>query len=596
MEMSPVPVSSRCAPTVSPVILALGAALMTTHCTGSTPAPKQEPPASGPVADVVLTGGVVDTLDADGPKGATAIAVKDGRIILVGSDAEAKAWIGPATRVLELAGHAVVPGLVDAHMHFQGLGMRRFAVDLVGTSGLDEVRAKVKEAAASAEKGAWIRGRGWDQNDWEAFKKKGLKFPSAKDLDDVAPDNPVMLTRIDGHAIWVNTKALEAAGITAKTPSPKGGEIHKKNGKPTGIFIDNAMNLVEAKLPPPTKEQLRTALLLAQKECLAAGLVEVHDMGLGKETLDVLRELDQSGALAIRVYGMIDGSIDDLAGVTGSGPIIPEPGARTKLTVRGVKLYADGALGSRGALLAKPYSDDKKASGVAVTSPEQLEARVRTAAELGFQVATHAIGDKANTTVLDIYERVFGAKAREARPRIEHAQVIAPADLQRFAALGVIPSMQPTHATSDMPWAEQRLGKDRLKGAYAWQSLMTRGSTLASGSDAPVEDISPILGIYAAVARKDQFGAPEGGWMPSERMTPRQALESFTKGAAYAAFREREAGMIKVGFVADLTVLDKSPLTAQEDELSSLQVLQTIVGGELAFDRSEATKTSTTGE
>ncbi|MCK6545260.1 amidohydrolase [Myxococcota bacterium] len=570
---------------------------MSVHCSSSTPTPKTDAPASGPVAELVLVGGLVETLDPAGPQGATAIAVRDGRIALVGSDADVKAWIGPGTRVVELAGHAVVPGLVDAHMHFQGLGMRRFAVDLVGTSSLDEVRAKIAEAAARAEKGAWIRGRGWDQNDWEAFKKKGLKFPSAKDLDDVAPDNPVMLTRIDGHAIWVNTKAMEAAGVTAKTPSPKGGEILKKGGKPTGIFIDNAMNLVEAKLPPPTKEQIRAALLLAQKECLAAGLVEVHDMGLGKETLDVLRELDQSGALAVRVYAMIDGSIDDLAGVTGSGPIIPGEGSRSKLTVRGVKLFADGALGSRGALLAKPYSDDKKTSGVAVTSAEQLEARVRTAADLGFQVATHAIGDKANTLVLDIYERVFGAKARDARPRVEHAQVIAPADLSRFASLGVIASMQPTHATSDMPWAEQRLGKERLQGAYAWQSLLTRGSTIASGSDAPVEDISPVLGLYAAIARKDQFGAPEGGWMPHERMTPEHALASFTKGAAFAAFREREAGMIKVGFVADLTVLDKSPLTAVEDELSSLQVKQTIVGGEVAFDASvAATKTSTTAE
>jgi predicted amidohydrolase YtcJ len=362
------------------------------------------------------------------------------------------------------------------------------------------------------------------------------------------------------------------------------------------------MSLITEKMPAPSREQLKKAFLLGQSECIGAGLAQVHDMGIDREALDVLQEMDATGDLRIRVYALLDGSVEDLGALMGDGPPTPKD-ASSRLVVRGVKFFIDGALGSRGALLLKPYSDDRKNSGFEVTKPEILEARIRTAAEKGYQVATHAIGDRGNRIVLDIYERVLKEKIREARPRVEHAQIIDPSDIPRFGASGIIASMQPTHATSDMGWAEKRLGKDRLEGAYAWQSLLSRNATIAAGSDAPVEDISPVLGLYAAIVRKDPFGSPEGGWLPQERMTALQAVEAFTTGAAYASFRENEAGRIKKGFAADMTVLDKDPLTASEEDLAGMQVMLTIIGGRVEFAKKgadappqpPAVKTSTVG-
>jgi hypothetical protein len=385
---------------------------------------------------------------------------------------------------------------------------------------------------------------------------------------------------------------MELAGVNAKTKSPDGGEIVKAGGKPSGIFIDNAINLIEAKVPPPTPEQLEQAILLGQKECLSAGLVQVHDMGIDGSELAVMKALDEKGQLRLRVYAMLDGGDADLGGLMGKGPITPSSDS-SRLTVRGVKFYVDGALGSRGAALQKPYSDDKKSSGMLVTKPEELEARIRSAAAAGYQVATHAIGDRGNQIVLDIYERVFGSDAAKARPRIEHAQIISPSDITRFGKNDVIASMQPTHATSDMPWAEARVGKDRLAGAYAWKSLMTTGATIAAGSDAPVEDISPILGLYAAVTRADAFGQPAGGWLPDQKMTHAEALASFTKGGAFASFREESAGLIKEGYVADLTVLDRDPLTVAAEEMNTVQPMMTIVGGVVEYARQSAGGTNT---
>lgn len=570
-------------------------------CSSAPPPKKSEDGASLPRADVVLTGGVIETLDREIPS-ATAIAIKDGKIAKVGTDEEVLRWVQPGTNVVALKGRTVIPGLVDSHMHLEGLGMRRFGVDLVGTSSIDEIKARIKKAVAVAKPGEWIQGRGWDQNDWEAFKKKGLKFPTAKDLDEVSPNNPVILTRIDGHAIWVNTKALAAAGINNKSKSKDGGEIVKAGGKPTGIFIDNAIGLISEKVPAPTKEQLTQALLLGQKDCLSAGLVQVHNMGVSSTELAALKELDERGELRLRVYAMLDGGADDLGALMGAGPTIAE--GKSRLTVRGVKFFADGALGSRGAALLKPYADDKKTSGIMVTAPDVLEARVRSAAALKYQVATHAIGDQGNKVVLDIYERVFGSDAKNARPRIEHAQVLQPSDIERFAKGSVIASMQPTHATSDMPWAEKRLGKERLAGAYAWHSLMTSGATIAAGSDAPVEDIAPVVGLYAAVTRTDDLGSPEGGWMPEQRMTAREALVSFTAGGAFASFREDEAGMIKEGRVADLTIVDRNPLSTPIEEMNTLQVIVTMIGGQVEYAKLgtvpelelvKTTSTATTG-
>lgn len=570
-------------------LLLLGSVLSIDCGSGPEPRPAEAAQAL-PKADLVLIGGTVETLDAALPN-ATAIAVKGGKIARVGSDEEIKRWIAPETKVIELGGRAVVPGLVDSHMHLVGLGLRRFGIDLVGTSSIDEVRARVKAAVASAKPGEWIQGRGWDQNDWETFKKKGLKFPTAKDLDDVSPNNPVVLSRIDGHAIWVNSKAMALAGVDAKTKPRSGGEMVKANGKPTGIFVDNAEGMITEKVPAPTKEQLEQAIALAIKECLSAGLVQVHDMGIGSAALEVLKELDARGELKLRLYAMLDGSSNELDTWMSSGPIVPASGA-SRLTVRGVKFYADGALGSRGAALHTPYADDKKNTGMLVTMPDVLEDRVKAAAAAGFQVATHAIGDRGNTIVLDIYERVFpGDAAQKARPRIEHAQILRPADIPRFGRSGVIASMQPTHATSDMPWAEKRVGEERLAGAYAWDALLTTGATIAAGSDAPVEDISPVLGLYAATTRTDAFGAPAGGWLPDQKMSPRAALVAFTRAAAYASFREAAAGLIKEGFDADLTVLDRDPLVIAPEEMNSLEPSMTVIEGEVVWSKGTATST-----
>lgn len=564
--------------------LVVTSALVLVRCQSSAPPPKASPPAPPPPpADLVLTGGRVVTMDPEGAGQPTAIALEGGKIAAVGDDREIGRRIGAETRVIDLAGRTVVPGLADSHLHLEGIGMARTGVDLVGTNSVNEVRARVKKAVKAAKKGAWIKGRGWDQNDWAEYQKKGIKFPSAKDLDDLAPDNPIVLERIDGHAIWVSSKAMALAGVGPKTRSPPGGEIVKgKNGKPSGIFIDNATALIDAKVPAPSKDEVRTALILAQKDCLGAGLTQVHDMGVDRATLEVMRELDASGELRLRVYAMLDGHQEDLGGAMAAGPVLPADPSK-RLTIRGVKFFSDGALGSRGALLLEPYSDDPKAAPTPLLAPEILEARIRSAKDAGFQVATHAIGDKANRMVLEIYERVFGSSAATARPRIEHAQIVHPEDLGRFAKGGVIASMQPTHATSDMPWAEQRLGQGRLAGAYAWRSLLTTGATIAAGSDAPVEDFSPILGLYAAVSRKDMFGSPEGGWLPGERMTPAQALRAFTRGAAIASFREEEAGRVKPGMLADLTVLDRDPLAVSEEELNRVRVMLTIVGGKIEF-------------
>lgn len=557
--------------------------LLLTGCPSSSTPPQAATKPTTPRATIVMLSGKVRTLDPAVTE-ATAIATNGPKIAAVGPDAEIQSWIGAETKVIDLRGRTVLPGFVDSHMHLVGLGIRRFGIDLVGTKSIEEVKGKVRDAIRKASPGDWVQGRGWDQNDWEGFKKRGTKFPSAQDLDDIAPEHPVVLHRIDGHAIWANSKAMEIAGVTPKTKTPAGGEIAKAKGKPSGIFVDNAMSLITDKMPAPSQEQLRSAILLAQKECVSAGLTHVHDMGVDQAALNALRGLDESGDLRLRVYALLDGGVEDLAMLMGDGPRLPKDGA-SRLTVRAVKFFVDGALGSRGAALLKPYSDEKASTGILVTAPDVLEARIRTAAERGYQVATHAIGDRGNRIVLDIYERVFGEGIQAARPRIEHAQILHPDDIPRFGRGGIIASMQPTHATSDMPWAEKRVGKARLEGAYAWRSLLSTNATIAAGSDAPVEDISPVLGLYAAITRKDMFGSPNGGWMPHEKMTPLEAVHAFTAGGAYASFRENEAGRLKPGFVADMIVLDQDPFTSSEDDLSGLQVMLTMIGGNIEFAR-----------
>lgn len=554
-----------------------------TACPSPPPPPRTAPNLAPPQADLVLLGGVVHTQDPALPR-AEAVAIQDGRVVAVGTDGAVRSWIGPQTRVIDLKGRTAVPGLVDAHMHLTGLGKGQLSLDLVGTKSLAEVKAKVAAAAAKAPAGQWILGRGWDQNDWPGNRG----FPSAPALDEVAPDHPVALTRVDGHALWVNTPAMMLAKITRKTRPASGGRIITKSGLPSGVFIDNAMQLIRRHIPPLSPEQLKQAILRGQELCLQAGLTGVHDMGVGPDELAALVALDQAGALGLRVYAAHDGTAPDLSPALAPGPILPAPSGDARLTVRAVKFFADGALGSRGAALLQPYSDDPKNSGLLLMEPAVLEARVRSARDKGFQVATHAIGDRANMVTLDIYKRVFGSTAWRHRPRIEHAQVLSQLDLQRFAAEGVIASMQPTHATSDMPWAESRVGAERIRGAYAWQSLLSTSATVAAGSDAPVESISPILGLYAARTRQDAEAHPDGGWYPGEAMRPAQALAAFTTGAAWAGFSEDRLGRITKGYLADITVLSEDPLEAAPQKLLNAQAMLTIVQGKLLFVRGDA--------
>ena len=533
---------------------------------------------SAPPADLVLHGGTVVTLDPDGPDDATAVAVMDGRIVLVGADDAALALAGDGTRTVDLAGAVVVPGFCDSHAHLYGLGKALDQIDLAGTASAEECMALVAEAAAAAPVGAWLEGRGWDQNDWP-----GGRWPTREQLDAVTRGLPCLLRRVDGHAAWANSAALAAAGITADTPDPEGGRILRDaDGEPTGILVDNAVALVTGKIPEPDAAAVRHRIELAVDHCLAHGLTAVHDAGVSWERAGLYRELAEAGELDLRYYGMLNDEPGSLEPGFAHGPLEAGDGM---MTVRAVKLYADGALGSRGALLLEDYADEPGRRGLAVTPPEHLAAVARDAAQAGFQVGTHAIGDAANRLVLDMYAEVFAALApADRRWRVEHAQILAPADIPRFAELGVIAAMQPVHCTSDMDWADERLGAERLAGAYAWKSLLETGAHVCAGTDFPVEDASALAGLYAMRTRQHPDGTPLGGWQPRERLDGRTALELYTKEGAYAAFREDELGMVRPGFRADLTVLDGDPVTCEPRDLLTMGVVLTVVDGKVVWE------------
>ena len=555
-------------------------------CSTAAPPRGSDPrPPAAKTADLVLISGRIVRPRTTLPE-ATALAVRAGRIVAIGADADVAPYVGPRTELLELAGATVIPGLHDAHVHLLRLGQTEAAVNLVGTASVQEIQQRVARAVARAAPGAWVTGRGWDRLPGD--DGAGEASPTARDLDGVAPNQPVVLTRADERAIWVNRVALRRAGITAETPDPPGGRIERQGGQPTGILVGRAADLVLERIPRPSKAALAQAFLLAQAECLSAGLVAVHDMGVDAYALSVLKELDAEGRLELRIFAYLDGAVEDLTPLIAAGPAVPSAESSRRLTVRGVNFHMDGTLGARGAALFAPYDDAPLHRGRLLIDPAVFEARVRTVVKHGFSPAAHAVGDRANRLALDVYERVIGRDTGTVRPRIEHAQVIHPDDLDRFAELGVVASIQPTHATRDMPWAERRVGRDRIDGAYAWQSLLTSGATLAAGSDAPVEDISPVRGLYAAITRKDLFGLPEEGWRWDERMHPRQALHAFTAGAAYAAFVDHDVGRLEVGRIADLTVLDHSPLDAREEELVSARVRYTIVAGRVAYAGADA--------
>lgn len=524
----------------------------------------------------MLTGGVLHTMQPDRPL-AEAVAIRDGHVMAVGTAGEVRATIGPRTRVIDLHGRAVTPGLVDAHCHLYGLGTSLETLALRGLPSPKAVAERVVAATAGRPEGEWITGRGWDQNLWAR-----TGFPTHAVLDVAAPRHPVALERIDGHALWANAAAMRAAGVGRETRDPPGGRVLRDaSGAPTGVFIDNAMDLILTKEPaaPPAVRERR--ILRAAELAVSLGLTGVHEMGIDDGTVAVYRALASAGKLPLRVNAYLSGA-GQMDSLSSRRPDL-DPDGTAMFVLRGVKLFADGALGSRGAALLAPYSDDPGNTGLLMMRPEELQRSARLAAESGFQLAVHAIGDRANRQVLDAFEAAGPGRGPDRRFRVEHAQIMAPEDLQRFAALGVIASMQPTHATSDMPWAEARLGPARLRGAYAWRSILATGAHVAFGSDFPVEETSPLLGVYAAVTRQDASGNPPGGWLSDERLSLAEALRLFTVEPAYAAFAEAHRGRLAAGFVADLTVFDR-PLPADRGLLET-KVDLVIVGGRVVRER-----------
>ena len=513
----------------------------------------------------------IRTLDASKPT-AEALGVRGDKIVAVGTRQEVLGQL-PGAHVVELSSAVIVPGVQDAHAHLANLGKSLTTLSLVGTKSKDEILSLARGAPRESYQGDWLLGRGWDQTSWVG---EGGKFPTHVELDRLFPSTPVFLTRVDGHAAWVNGEALRRAGITAKTPDPKGGRIIRDlNGEPTGVLIDNAVQLVNGKLPPLQPEQLRARLRAALTKCAEVGLTGIHDAGTDLATLAILQEWDEAGALPLRIYAMAYGQGDDY-----SAYLERKPFQGKNLTLRAVKFWVDGALGSRGAALEAPYSDEPSQRGLLLLEPEQLEQRAQRFMEKGYQVAVHAIGDRANRLALIALAKAASAtQSRDGRHRIEHAQVLRPEDISEFARLGIIASMQPTHATSDMRWAEARLGPARVRGAYAWKSLLDAGARLAFGSDFPVEDPNPLLGLYAARTRQDLHGNPSGGWMPQERLTGEQALHAFTVGAAYASFAENRRGTLAVGRDADFTAFSVDPVDDPAEELRSAKAVLTVIGG-----------------
>ena len=511
---------------------------------------------------------------------ANSVAVKDGRILFVGDEEKSYEYSDENTQLLDLKGMTLIPGLTDAHAHIGGTGKFLQTLNFHGTTSASEIVSRVKSAANRTPPGEWIEGRGWDQNDW-----KVKKFPTSALLDKVTPNNPVAFRRVDGHAYWVNQKVLDLAGITSETPDPDGGRIIRlpNSNTPSGILIDNAMLLISDIIPTPSLELKKRRIVQALSYSLKLGLTTIHDASTDSDEVAIYTALASEGRLNPRVYVMLD---DEKKLKEKQFKIGPQIGLfNNHLTIRTIKLYADGALGSRGALLLEPYSDDPDNSGLAVTPESELRASFAEGIKHGFQIAIHAIGDSGNRLVLDIVEDNLDLDLQKNhRSRIEHAQILSLDDILRFNLLGVIPSMQPTHGTSDMPWAEDRIGSERIKGAYAWRKLLDTGVLIPGGSDSPVESLNPLWGIYSAVTRQDHEGYPEGGWQPEERMTMEEAVKMFSAWAAYASFEEDLKGTIEVGKLADFTILSKDIFKEDPRVLLETKVLMTVIGGEIMYD------------
>ena len=533
-------------------------------------------------ADLVFTNGKVYTANEKQAR-AEAVAIKGNRIVFVGSSGAARRFVSPTTKVIDLRGATVLPGLTDAHMHLSGVGEREMTLNLEGTKSLEEFQARVKTRVDQARPGQWVTGRGWIETFW-----KPPVFPTRQDLDRIAPNNPVVLQRADGHASVANSAALRLAGITRDTRPPSGGAINKDgSGEPTGMLIDRAQGLVGRLVPPATDAELDEQIIKGVQREVELGWTQIQDAHGTWADVERMRRLYRDGKIKIRIYKNITGPGPDANRLIEQGPVLGEFGG--KLTVRNIKVVMDGALGSRGAALLAPYSDDPRTSGLITTDTVALQPMLIAALRNGIQVSTHAIGDRGNRLTLDFYERALNAvppdqrKIKEPRWRDEHSQIVNPADIPRFKTLGIIASMQPSHAIGDLYFAPSRLGMERLKGAYVWETFIKLGVPVPGGSDAPVERGEPMIEFYAAVARKDLAGQSGEGWHPEEKVTREQALKMFTIWPAFAAFEEDQRGSLETGKLADLTILSQDIMTIPESEIQKTKTLFTVINGEIVF-------------
>ena len=521
--------------------------------------------------DQIYTNGTIYTVDSSFSV-AEAVAVKDGKIVAVGKTTELQKQF-KATETIDLQGKFLYPGFIDAHAHFYGYGLGLQVCNLTGTTSWQDILNKLSEFAKTIPAGEWIIGRGWDQNDWEL-----KEFPTNELLNQQFPNNPLLITRVDGHAAVANDFALQKAGVTATTKLT-GGDVILKNGKPTGVLIDKAMGLVRRNIPAPTEQQVQAALLAAQANCFAAGLTTIDDCGLNYENVLQIENAYKSGDFKMRLYVMLSDSKNNYDAIFKRGMIKTD-----RLHVRSFKVYADGALGSRGASLLEPYSDQSENSGFLLSNPAHFDSVAALIYKNKFQMCTHAIGDSGNRTILNIYAKYLKEK-NDLRWRIEHAQVVNANDFAMFGQYSIIPSVQPTHGTSDMYWAEKRLGATRVKGAYAFKDLLKENGWLPLGTDFPVEDIDPIKTFYAAVFRRDAKGWPVAGFQMENALTREQTLRGMTIWAAKSNFEENEKGSIEKGKFADFVILDTDLMKATFEQVLKTQVLKTVCGGEIVFSK-----------
>ncbi|MEM7582504.1 MAG: amidohydrolase [Acidobacteriota bacterium] len=533
-------------------------------------------------ADLVLRGGKIVTVDDSNPE-VSALAARNGMIIALGSDEEVAAFIGDATEVIELEGQLAIPGFIEGHGHFLSLGDAKIQLDLRFADSWQDILDQVAAAAAEAAPGEWIRGRGWHQDKWSSVPEPNVEgFPIHASLSELTPHNPVLLTHASGHAVFVNAKAMQLAGVDALTPDPQGGEILKDaQGRPMGLFREEAESLIQAARTAASDSEGRKKAQLATEECLTKGVTSFQDAGTSFEEIALLRQLADEGKLGVRLWMMIRDSNEALAANLASVKTFAK--GNSHFAVGGVKLSIDGALGSRGAWLLEPYTDSPASTGLNLIPLESARETAEMAIEHGVQLCIHAIGDRANREVLDLFAETFAAHPdkQDLRWRIEHAQHLNLDDIPRFVELGVIASMQTVHCTSDGPWVPDRIGDQRSEdGAYVWQKLMQSGAVVMNGTDVPVEDIDPIANFHSAVTRLMSNGLR---FYPDQKMTRMEALRSTTANAAYGVFEEHLKGTLEVGKLADVTVLSKDIMTVPEDEILTASVVATIVGGKVAY-------------